>query len=136
MIVSELAVRCGIAAHVVRYYARIGLLTPTRDPENGYKLFNRDDVVRMRFIRQARSLGFTLEEIQEILQHGDSGIAPCPMVRQTLLRRIDENHQLIKELLDKQQRMEKALALWNEMPDQARDADSACHLIEQAAIAV
>lgn len=136
MIVSELAVRCGIAAHVVRYYARIGLLTPTRDPENGYKLFNRDDVVRMRFIRQARSLGFTLEEIQEILQQGDSGIAPCPMVRQTLLRRIDENHQLIKELLDKQQRMEKALVLWNEMPDQARDAGSACHLIEQAAMAV
>ncbi|MEE8387350.1 MAG: MerR family transcriptional regulator [Acidiferrobacterales bacterium] len=134
MIVSELAMRCGIPSHVVRYYARIGLLTPVRNPENGYKLFKQDDVVRLRFIRQAQSLGFTLEEIQEILRQGDNGVAPCPMVRRTLTRRIDENRQHIEELLDKQQRMEQALALWNEMPDQTRDADSVCHLIEQATV--
>lgn len=136
MIVSELAKRSGIPAHVVRYYARIGLLIPVRNPENGYKLFKRDDIERLRFIRQAQSLGFTLEEIQEIFQQGESGITPCPMVRQTLTRRINENRRRIEELLDKQQRMEKALALWREMPDQERRDDSVCHLIQQATVAI
>lgn len=135
MIVSELAKRCGIPAHVVRYYARIGLLTPIRNPGNGYKLFKQDDIARLHFIRQAQSLGFTLEEIQEIFQQGENGIAPCPMVRQTLTRRIEENRWHIQELLDKQQRMEQALRLWNEMPDQGCHDDSVCHLIEQAATA-
>ncbi|MFV1998027.1 MAG: MerR family transcriptional regulator [Acidiferrobacterales bacterium] len=134
MIVSELAKRCGISAHVVRYYARIGLLTPVRNPDNGYKLFKQGDIARLHFIRQAQSLGFTLEEIQEILQQDESGILPCPMVRQTLTRRIVENRRQIQGLLDKEQRMEQALALWEEMPDQSHHDNSVCYLIEQAAV--
>ena len=134
MIVSELAKRSGIPAHVVRYYARIGLLTPVRNPENGYKLFKQNDITRLLFIRQAQSLGFTLDDIHEIFQQGDRGATPCPMVRQTLARRIKENRQRINELLEKQQRMEKALRLWNELPDQHCQADTICHLVDKAAV--
>lgn len=135
MIVSELAKQCGIPSHVVRYYARIGLLTPARNPGNGYKLFKRDDIARLQFIRQAQSLGFKLEEIQEIFQQGESGVTPCPMVRQALTQHIEKNRQEIEALLDKQRRMEQALASWNEMPDQRDQDDAVCHLIEQVAVA-
>ena len=134
MIVSELAKQCGIPSHVVRYYARIGLLTPVRNPGNGYKLFKRDDIARLNFIRQAQSLGFKLEEIQEIFQQGESGVTPCPMVRQALTRHIEKNRREIEALQDKQRRMEQALASWNEMPDQGGEDGAVCHLIEQVAV--
>lgn len=130
MIVSELAHRSGIAPHVVRYYTRIGLLFPTRNPENGYKMFNHEDLERIRFIRKAQGLGFLLEEIQEILASGDENKVPCSMVRDTLAQRIEENRRQITLLMEKQERMEKALSHWKTMPDQTCGSGSICHLIE------
>lgn len=63
MIVHELAKESGVSTHAVRYYAKIGLLTPTRDPNNGYQHFTRVDGERMRFVRRAQRLGLTLAEI-------------------------------------------------------------------------
>jgi len=130
MIVSELALRSGVAPHVVRYYSRIGLLIPSRDPGNGYQRFNHKDLVRLRFIRHAQSLGFTLEDIQEILDYEDGSVSPCPKAREILAQRIGENRQRIDELMEKQERMEKAMSLWQTMPDQACGKGSICHLIE------
>jgi|GEM_PF-4174707 len=65
--VHQLADRADTTSHAVRYYTRIGLLKPDRHPGNGYKLFAYDDVNRLRFIRQAKTLGFTLNEIAEVL---------------------------------------------------------------------
>ena len=130
MIVSELAQRSGIAPHVVRYYTRIGLLSPKRNPVNGYKMFAREDLDRVRFIRQAQGLGFSLEEIQEILAYEVSGGSPCPKVRQILAQRIEENRHRLAELMEKQQRMEKALESWSSMPNKKCTSGSICHLIE------
>jgi len=93
-------------------------------------MFNHDDLVRVRFIRQAQSLGFMLEEIQEILLYEDGSDSPCPRVREILEQRIEENRQRIKELKDKQERMETALTMWQSMPDRVCGAGSICHLIE------
>jgi len=129
MIVSELAHRSGIAPHVVRYYTRIGLLFPRRNPDNGYKLFNHDDLDRIRFIRKAQGLGFTLDEIQDIFA-SDADKVPCSMVRDILARRIEENRHQITALMEKQERMERAMSLWQKMPDQVCGSESICHLIE------
>lgn len=132
MKVHELARKTGETPHVVRYYARIGLLRPARDPDNGYRRFDNEDLLRLRFIRQARSLGFTLAEIGGILAEADHGTSPCPRVREIIERRIDENRRHIDELLRLQQRMEAALAHWDAMPDGLPDGHSVCHLIESA----
>jgi len=132
MIVSELAHRSGIAPHVVRYYALIGLLFPKRNPDNGYKVFNHDDLHRIHFIRKAQSLGFTLDEIQEIIASSNENKVPCSMVRDILARRIEENRYQITRLMEKQQRMEKAMKQWKTMPDQVCGSSSICHLIEAA----
>ena len=72
MIASELAKTAGVNASVIRYYSRIGLLSPVRNPENGYRDFTPDDVDRVRFIKKAKWLGFTLKDVQIILDHSDS----------------------------------------------------------------
>jgi DNA-binding transcriptional MerR regulator len=131
--VNELSKRGGIAPHVVRYYSRIGLLEPARHPGNGYKLFSRDDVARLRFIRQAQSLGYTLEEIRRFLELRRAGRSPCREVRAILERRIEENRRRIVDLIALQRRMERARRQWERLSDQPDDCDGWCHLIESAA---
>ena len=130
MIVNELAKQSGVPAHVVRYYSRIGLLKPKRDAYNGYKHFTDKDVTRIRFIRQAKSLGFTLGEIAEIFKAANRGDSPCPRVRVIIADRIVQNRKKFDEVLALQNRMEKACDQWKKMPDGIPDGKSICHLIE------
>ncbi len=132
MTVTQLSRHGGILPHVVRYYTRIGLLDPARDPNNGYRLYRHADIDRLRFIRQAQRLGYTLDEIRRFLQLNADGMVPCLEVREILRRRIDENHSRIRELVQLQGRMEQALSLWEDMPAQVPGVDSVCHLIERA----
>jgi len=105
MVVNELARKVGIRPHVVRYYARIGLLKPTRHPGNDYQLFNHRDLDRLRFIRKAQRVGLTLGDITELLDHPTAD--PCCRRLQALVeRRMDENRRRIDELQRLQRRME------------------------------
>lgn len=64
--ISKLAAGGGVGVETIRFYQRKGLLeTPTR--ESGIRRYGSDDARRLRFIRQAQSAGFTLEEIRELL---------------------------------------------------------------------
>ena len=128
--VNELAARAAAPPHVVRYYARIGLLKPRRHQENGYRLFGKQDARRLRFIRLAKRLGFTLSEIGEITEHADHGESPCEDVRRIIQHHIRENRARIDEMLKLQNRMERALKKWEGMPDGVPDGHSVCHLIE------
>ena len=130
MIVSELAQKAGVPAHVVRYYARIGLLKPNRHPENGYKLFRRDDIHRIHFIRQAKDLGFKLNEIDEFLDQAYQGKSVCPDVRTIFKQRIAQTPAEIAQLQRQLAHMEGALQRWQHIPDGAPSEDVLCPLIE------
>lgn len=65
--IGQLAQRAGVNVDTVRYYERAGLLpAPQRQP-SGYRAYTSDAVRRLRFIRRAKTLGFTLEEVGELL---------------------------------------------------------------------
>ncbi|AMD02074.1 MULTISPECIES: MerR family transcriptional regulator [Halomonas] len=130
MKVSELARRAGVTAETVRHYTREGLLSPLRDPDNGYQLFDQADLERLRFIQRARTLGFSVAEIADILSHADQGDSPCPMVRDLLASRLPQIRARIAELQALAARMEQALDAWAEMPDGTPDGHSLCRLIE------
>jgi DNA-binding transcriptional MerR regulator len=115
---------------VVRYYTQIGLLRPSGQRANGYRLFSSSDAGRLRFIRMAKHLGFTLKEIREITRHADMGESPCEDVRRIIQDHIEENRIRIREMQNLQDRMEQALAQWESMPDGVPDGHSICHLIE------
>ena len=120
MTVTELANRSEISPATVRYYTRIGLLKPARHSGNGYKLYTDSDIKRLRFVRQAQSLGYTLAEIAEILHHARRGESPCQKVRDVIQKRIKETKQKVRELTLLQRRMEKALLQWEKMPNLKR----------------
>lgn len=128
--VTELANQSGTTPHAVRYYSRMGLLRPERHPHNGYRLYKQSEVSWLRFIRQAKRLGFSLSEIKEIMHDTEQGKSPCPRVREILQQRIGENRKQLDELEALQSRMEKALRSWSKMPDGVPDGHSVCYLIE------
>lgn len=130
MTVSELSRSAQVTPDAVRHYVRIGLLKPSRDPANGYKLFSSGDIRRVKFIRQAKGLGFSLNDIREIFRHETRGQSPCPVVRDIIRHRIDDNRARLAELNALQHRMEEALEKWKSMPDGEPDGDEICHLIE------
>lgn len=133
MTAAVLAKRTNIPLFTVRYYTRIGLLKPSRDMRNGYKVYKQSDKDRLKFIAAAKELGFTLAEIEEILGHAADGDSPCPMVRDIVEKRVKENREKIRELKKLQTRLESAIEMWKPMKNADPDGHSICHLIESFA---
>lgn len=128
--IGEIARQTGVSADTIRYYTQKQFLAPRRDPVNGYQLYSTGDVQRVRFILQAKRLGYTLKEIDEIFAEARRGRSPCPRVREIISARIGENRRRLDELKALQRRMEVALDRWKSLPDGIPDGDSVCHLIE------
>ena len=130
---SVLAKRADVSLFTVRYYTRIGLLKPSRDIRNGYKVYKQSDKDRLKFIAAAKELGFTLGEIEDILSHAAHGNSPCPMVRDVVEKRVKENKEKIRELKRLQRRLESAAEMWKTMKNSEPDGHSVCRLIESFA---
>ncbi len=130
MFATNLANNAGVSPDTVRYYTRIEMLKPERNPDNGYRIYKKADVRRLRFILAARSLGFTLNDIKAIFADAEQGESPCPRVRSLLEQRMTEAERKLRELNELHAKMEAALASWSDLPDAHPTGDSVCALIE------
>ena len=99
MVIHELARKTGVPAKTIRYYEGIGLLPPPQRSTNNYRQYQASDIEQVRFIASARSLGFTLAEIMDILAMRATGIAPCGQVLETLQRQLTDIDQRIADML-------------------------------------
>ena len=129
MYTNELAKAAGVGASVIRYYTRIGLLNPDRNPANGYRRYAPADIERVRFIRKAKWLGFTLKDVETILDRSDQGQSPCRTVRALIMERIRENQLRLQHLQVIQDRMEAAVKSWQQLED-APPGRHVCSLID------
>ncbi|MDA0110316.1 Hg(II)-responsive transcriptional regulator [Vibrio mediterranei] len=71
MKISDLAKAAGVNVETIRYYERRGLITQPLKPEQGYRDYPETTLERVLFIKRAQELGFTLEEIANLLKLGD-----------------------------------------------------------------
>lgn len=67
MNIGELAKRSGVNAKLIRHYESIGLIPKAPRTESGYRTYSETDVQFLRFIRKARSLGFSMKEIKKLI---------------------------------------------------------------------
>lgn len=77
MKIGELAAEAGANAETIRYYERIGLLPPPARTNSNYRDYGSEHVGRLRFVRQARGLGFDLSDIRSLLKLGSDPHQDC-----------------------------------------------------------
>ncbi|MFZ3154352.1 MerR family transcriptional regulator [Pseudomonas sp.] len=130
MRVAQLAKAAAVSSETVRHYTDLGLLRPTRNPDNGYQEYSSTDLQRLRFIARARRLGFSLKDSQQILASADNGDAPCAEVRDLLSERLVSLQAHIEECQRLALVMQNAFADWADKGECAPDGQAICHLIE------
>jgi len=82
----------------IRYYERIGLLAPPPRTEGGHRQYDDEHVKRLTFIRRGRELGFTLEEVRQLLTLVDSGHYTCEEARTITLAHVEDVRRKIVDL--------------------------------------
>ena len=109
--IGELAKAANVNIQTIRYYERRGLLHPAKRKGSGttgigYRIYDEDAVRRLKFILHAKELGFTLKEIEELLDLRVSGTARCGDIRKRSEKKIDEIDKKIKGLKSIQEILE------------------------------
>jgi MerR family mercuric resistance operon transcriptional regulator len=102
---GQLAKHAEVHIETIRYYERRGLLERPPRTDSGYRLYPKEAILRIRFIRHAQELGFSLQEIGELLCLRHDGKTPCSEVK----KRADKKIQDIEQKLVLLRKMKNAL---------------------------
>lgn len=126
--IGELAESVSVPAKTIRYYEGIGLLPAPARHDNGYRSYDESAGDRLRFLKAAQAVGFSLTEIKEILTLRDAGVEPCGHV----LDLVDRRRREIADQIAALEQMQADLRLLAERGRAASAGDAGyCHLIEQ-----
>ncbi len=129
--IGRAAALTGLSPKAVRLYERKGLLPEAERTESGYRLFTADDLAVLHFIRQAKTLDLTLEEIKDVLDLQRCGEQPCARVTVML----DEHLAEIDRKLADLRRLRRSLLAARRAADTARRGGRdavVCRIIENA----
>ncbi|MGH2405378.1 MAG: heavy metal-responsive transcriptional regulator [bacterium] len=111
--IGQLAQQVGVTAKAIRFYeAKHVLPRPTRGT-NGYRLYGRDTVETLRFVKQATGLGLTLAEIRDIIAIRQGGAPPCVHVRRVFQDKARELDRKLRDLIDMRRQIRRSLAAWS-----------------------
>jgi len=94
--IGEIAQRSGVSVATIRYYERRKLLPPSPRSDGGYRLFAVETIERVRFIKQAQEMGFSLDDITTLLTGGSAGA--CGQMRDLLQTKLLEIGERLKGL--------------------------------------
>ena len=132
MTIGAVAERSGVSTQAIRYYEREGLLPAPERTHTGYRMYGPGVLGRLNFIRQARSLGLSLKEIEEIFRMSTAGRAPCCQVRELLSGKLEVLNNRIAELSRFRDDLRRFLNQLSGVPDQTDASQRVCTLIEMA----
>ena len=110
MKIGELAQRAQVNIDTVRYYERNGLLPAPQRLASGYRLYDESDVARLRFVRRAKALGFTLVEIRELLTLSERRGDDMAGLKATAIEKLADVETRLAELSRIRDGLEKLVA--------------------------
>ncbi len=109
--VGKLARAAGVGVETVRFYERRGLLERPARKGSGYRTYAETALVRLRFIRRAQQLGFTLNEIRELISLEETATQKCDAVRDRATDKISTIERKIEDLARMKAALERLLAV-------------------------
>lgn len=104
--IGKLARQTGVGVSAIRYYGEIGMLPPTALSAGGHRLYTQDDIRRLTFIRRGRELGFSQDEVRQLLAYADRQEESCVEVTHLTERHLDEVRTKIADLRALEQALE------------------------------
>lgn len=96
--IGQLAKAVGVNVQTLRYYERLKLLIPSARTSSGYRLYSPSEVARLRFIKNAQALGFTLQEIDDLLRLRVSSTARCGDVQRKAQAKLQQVDAKVRDL--------------------------------------
>lgn len=109
--IGKAARAAGVGVETIRFYERRGLIEQPPKPRSaGYRVYSAETVRRIRFIRQAQQIGFSLREIQELLSLRTDPSAECSDVREKAAAKVEEVNRKIAELEKVRAALEEVIA--------------------------
>lgn len=125
--IGELATICEIKTDTLRFYEKHGLLAPSSRSESGYRLYTKDDAAKLQFILRAKAVGFTLNEIAELLSiELDKSNWACADVKGLVDNKLEQVQAKIAELMQ----FEKSLQLLSDACCGGPDSAEHCSILE------
>ncbi|BAZ47214.1 transcriptional regulator (plasmid) [Chondrocystis sp. NIES-4102] len=129
-LIGAIASESGIPIKTIRYYDDLGLLKTNGRTEGGYRLFDSDVFVRLKFIKRAQNLGLSLSEIKEFLSVHDRGNLPCDQIKVKLEEKLVAIEEQIQQLQILKQELKGLLSGWEKIPE--KPEETICPIIERA----
>jgi len=123
--IGKLAKQVGVGIETIRFYERLGIIAAPLRTESNYRIYQNEDITRLRFIKRAKELGFTLKEIKELLLLRHNPKATKDVVRS----KTEEKIALIQEKIVDLTRIQTALQKLVEQCDGHGPA-SECPILE------
>lgn len=131
MKIGEVAKQSGMTVEAVRFYERQGLLPRPPRTEAGYRVYAAADLRRLQIIRQAKRLGFSLQEIVRILRLRERGHCPCHEVIDTLEHHLCETEAQLQRLQIFRDEIASTLKQWKRNGTREVPGEVICGLIER-----
>jgi len=132
---GELSRLAGVSSDALRHYERKGLLVRPQRSSNGYREYPPSAIDRVRLIQRALGVGFTLEELSQILAERDRGGAPCRQVRALAAKKLDEVEKQLADLTALRAELRELLKRWDKLLD-SNSTDGRARLLENFAAAI
>lgn len=120
--ISKAAKMAGVGVETIRYYQRIGLIEKPPKPPQGYRIYPEQTVARIRFIKRAQSIGFTLKEIDALLHLNEQ---QCSEISELAKAKLQLVQQRIADMQSIQTTLQGLITHC-----ETRSADEACPIID------
>ena len=128
MNIGEAAKAVGVSTKMIRNYEQIGLMPPAKRSDSGYRLYGLRDLSVLRFIRQSRRLGFSMEQIAELIDMWGDSARSSRDVRAIAQRHLDELEEKLREITDMKEALKHLVAACK------GDDDASCAILESLAV--
>ena len=127
--IGAVAERCGVSRDTLRHYERVGVITGIERDGSGYRRYEPGVIDRVRIIRRAIEIGFTLDELSRIFRQRAGGSPPCRKVCQLASQKLEDVERQLAALQSLRGALRQILANWDNRLESTEEGAMA-HLLD------